>query len=45
METEKYMKMIRNNPYVIARIENPTDAMKLLAVQTNGCLLYTSRCV
>ena len=28
--------MIRNNPYVIGRIENPTEEMQLLAVQLNG---------
>ena len=36
MTTEQYMNMIRNNPYVIGRIENPTEEMQLLAVQLNG---------
>ena len=33
MTNEKYMNMIRNNPYVIDRIENPSEEMQLLAVQ------------
>ena len=36
MTNEKYMNMIRNNPYVIDRIENPSEEMQLLAVQMNG---------
>lgn len=39
MTNEKYMNMIRNNPYVIDRIENPTEEMQLLAVQMNGLAL------
>jgi len=39
MDTAKYLNMIQNNPYVIERIENPTEEMKLLAVQTNGLAL------
>lgn len=39
MTNEKYMNMIRNNPYVIDRIENPSEEMQLLAVQMNGLAL------
>lgn len=31
--------MIRNNPYVIERLENPTEEMQLVAVETNGLAL------
>lgn len=39
MTNEKYMNMIRNNPYVIDRIENPSEEMQLLAVQMNSLAL------
>ena len=32
MTNEKYMNMIRNNPYVIDRIENPTEEMQVCSL-------------
>lgn len=36
MEKAKLIEMIKNNPNAIAYITNPTDELKLLAVQKNG---------
>ncbi|HEK9037882.1 TPA: hypothetical protein ST302_003350, partial [Clostridioides difficile] len=39
MEKLRVIEMIKNNPNIIATIDNPTDEMKLLAIKENGLVL------
>lgn len=42
MEEAKLIKMISNNPNIISTINNPTEEMKLLALEKNGLVLELS---
>ena len=39
MDEAKTIEMIKKNPSIIKNIDNPTEEMKLIAINKNGLLL------